>query len=97
MGHLTNQYEVAAVHAYVAKAVPVLEKIKDVEGAYPKTLPVSQVGTPPILLRTNAGYGYGSDGKKFSFSYSDPTDMLDEGDQFDSTTQKWSHTYDWLD
>jgi hypothetical protein len=90
-GRFTNQYEIAAVHAYVAKAIPVLEKIRDAKGSYPKTLPVSQLGNPPILLRTKTGFGYNSDGKEFGFYYSNPADMFGEGDRFNSSTREWSH------
>ena len=79
-----------AVVAYVARAVPILDEIKDQKGAYPTTIPIATLGEPPELLRK---YGsYSSDGNGYRFEYIDEPDGWAGGIgflEFNSTERRW--------
>jgi hypothetical protein len=89
-GSLIDRWKVDAVISYVARAVPVLDQIKQKEGSYPSKLPVDILGEPPELLRDDGGYD--SMGSTFNFEYVDEPAGWAGGEgalKFDSTTRKW--------
>ena len=62
-----NRWKVDAVESYVANAVPILDQIKQKQGAYPTNLPTELLGEPPELLRD---YGdYSATPSSFRFEY----------------------------
>ena len=89
-GCLINNWKVDAVDSYVARAVPVLDRIKHEEGLYPSKLPVHLLGEPPELLRN---YGsYDANGSTFKFEYLNEPAEWAGGEgliEFDSATRKW--------
>lgn len=89
-GNAINRWKVDAVEAYVARAVPVLDQIKQKDGTYPSKLPTDVLGEPPELLRL---YGdYKATGPTFRFEYEDePAGWAGgEGDLiFNSSSRKW--------
>jgi hypothetical protein len=89
-GSLINSWKVDAVERYVARAVPVLDGIKQKEGSYPATLPTDLLGAPPELLRR---YGdYTSTGSTFRFEYDDDPAEWAGGPgpvTFDSASREW--------
>ncbi len=89
-GGLIDRWKVDAVENYVARAVPLLDQIKQKEGAYPPELPVDRLGEPPELLRN---YGsYDANGSTFKFEYLNEPAEWAGGEgliEFDSATRKW--------
>jgi len=90
-GGLLDRWKVDAVVSYVARAVPVLDQIKQKEGSYPTRLPIDILGEPPELLQK---YGsYDATGSTFRFEYvNEPAEWAGgEGAiDFNSTTRKWA-------
>ena len=90
VGREINCWKVASTESYVARAVPVLDKIKARDGAYPATLPVLVLGEPPELLRSDGDYS--SNGTEFRFEYVDEPAGWAGGEgllEFDSSNRKW--------
>ncbi len=91
-GGWINQYKVNAVEEYVARAVPILDQIKEKQGAYPDKLPTGILGEPPELLRD---YGrYTATRSSFYIEYIDePAESAISGgpNEFDSDTRKWEY------
>jgi hypothetical protein len=88
-----NRWKVDSVESYVARAVPVLDQIKQKEGDYPTNLPTDLLGEPPELLRDD-GY-YSATPSSFCFEYVDEPAGWAGGDgalEFDNTNREW--TYD---
>ncbi len=89
-GDLINKWKLDAVTSYVARAVPVLDRIKQKEGSYPSKLPLDLLGKPPELLRE---YGdYSATGSTFCFEYTDEPAGWAGGEgfiKFDSVGRKW--------
>jgi hypothetical protein len=89
-GVWTNQWKVDAVESYVARATPVLDEIKQKEGAYPTNLPTRLLGYPPQLLRD---YGdYSATPTSFRFEYVDEPAEWAGGEgliEFDNTNREW--------
>jgi hypothetical protein len=85
-----NRWKVDAVESYVARAVPILDQIKQKEGAYPANLPTDLLGEPPELLRD---YGdYSATRSSFRFEYVDePAEWAGgEGEiEFDNVNREW--------
>jgi len=85
-----NRWRVDAVESYVARAVPILDQIKQKEGAYPTNLPTALLGEPPELLRD---YGdYSADRSSFRFEYIDEPAEWAGGEgmiEFDNTNLEW--------
>lgn len=90
-GPLLNQWKVDAVESYVARAVPILDQIKQKQGAYPTNLPTELLGEPPELLRD---YGdYSATSSTFRFEYvDDPAEWAGGAGliEFDNTNREWS-------
>lgn len=89
-GDLINRRKVDAVNAYVARAVPVLDRIKQERGTYPQKLPVDLLGEPPELLRDYGDYTTTAAG--FSFEYVDEPAEWAGGEgaiKFDSVGLQW--------
>jgi hypothetical protein len=85
-----NRWKVDAVESYVARAVPVLDRIKQKEGAYPAKLPTDILGEPPELLRDD-GY-YLATPSSFRFEYVDEPAGWAGGEgalQFDNVYHEW--------
>lgn len=94
-GPLLNRWEVDAVESYVARSVPILDQIKQKQGAYPTNLPTELLGEPPRLLRDD-GY-YSATPSSFRFEYVDePAGWAgDDGAvEFDSVKRQWTNDYD---
>jgi hypothetical protein len=91
-GSEINRWKVDAVDRYVARAVPVLDDIKQKNGSYPSKLPIDVLGELPELLRD---YGdYSSTGATFRFEYVDePAGWAGDGGaiEFDSSTRTWGY------
>lgn len=90
IGIWINRWKVNAVETYVARAVPVLDQIKQKEGTYPTNLPTEILGEPPELLRDD-GY-YSATQSSFRFEYVDePAGWAgDEGAlEFDNVYREW--------
>ena len=90
VGSELNSWEVDSTLSYVARAVPVLDKMKAQDGSYPRSLPVSELGEPPYLLKN---YGnYSSNGSGFRFEYEDEPASWAGGEGpvvFDSSDREW--------
>lgn len=89
-GNLLNQWKVASVENYVARALPILDRMKSRNGSYPTVLPVDVLGQPPFLLREDGEYR--SDGTKFYFVYIDEPAGWAGGPgalRFDSVKREW--------
>lgn len=90
-GGLINRWRVDAVCTYVARAVPVLDRIKHEQGSYPSKLPVDLLGEPPELLRN---YGdYTATPYTFRFEYVDELAGWAGGEGvivFDSVGREWA-------
>ena len=86
-----NQRKVDDVESYVAMAVPVLDRIKQKQGAYPTKLPTELLGEPPELLRD---YGdYSATPSSFRFEYVDEPAEWAGGVgliEFNNTNREWS-------
>lgn len=85
-----NRWKVDAVESYVARAVPILDQIKQKEGTYPTNLPTELLGEPPELLRDD-GY-YSATQSSFRFEYVDePAGWAgDDGAiEFDNVNREW--------
>lgn len=88
-GGWLNCWKVDAVESYVARAVPVLDQIKQKEGAYPTNLPIERLGEPPELLRDYGDYS----ATRFSFRF----EYVDEPAwwagsyalEFDNVNREW--------
>lgn len=89
-GSWFNSCKVDAVESYVARAVPVLDQIKQKEGAYPAKLPTDILGEPPELLRD---YGdYSATRSSFCFEYVDePAEWAGGAGaiKFDNVDREW--------
>jgi hypothetical protein len=90
-GSLLNKWKVDAVWTYVARAVPVLDRIKQEKGSYPSKLPVDLLGEEPELLRY---YGdYTATPSTFRFEYVDEPAEWAGGEgliEFDNVGRKWT-------
>jgi hypothetical protein len=89
-GICINRWKVNAVESYVTRAVPVLDRIKQKEGAYPTNLPTDLLGEPPELLRDDGCYSATT--SSFRFVYVDePAGWAgDEGTlEFDNINRGW--------
>jgi hypothetical protein len=89
---LEDRWENNAVRDYVARATPVLDKIKSQTGSYPSSLPVLALGEPPDLLKMYGGYS--SDGQHFRFEYvDDPAGWAgaDGALIFESSDRRWKY------
>jgi len=90
-GELINRWKVNDVDSYVARAVPVLDRIKHEQGAYPAKLPIDLLGEPPELLRY---YGdYTATPTTFCFEYVDEPAGWAGGEgliKFNSVGRKWT-------
>jgi hypothetical protein len=89
-GDYLNRMKVDAVESYVARAVPILDQIKQKEGAYPTNLPTAILGEPPELLRDD-GY-YSATRTSFCFEYVDePAEWAGGAGaiEFDNTNREW--------
>jgi hypothetical protein len=85
-----NRCKVDAVDSYVKRAVPVLDQIKQKEGAYPTNLPTYILGDPPELLRDD-GY-YAATRSSFRFEYVDEPAGWAGGEgalEFDNVNRDW--------
>ena len=90
MGIWINRSKVNAVESYVARAAPILDQIKEKEGAYPTNLPIELLGEPPELLRDD-GY-YSATASSFCFEYVDEPAEWAGGEgalRFDNTNREW--------
>jgi hypothetical protein len=89
-GDLIDRWKIDAVDAYVTRAVPILDKMKNNSGAYPATLPVAVFGEPPSLLRDYGTYTAAKD--TFRFEYVDEPAGWAGGEgalKFESSTRRW--------
>ena len=89
-GSWINRWKVDAVESYVARAAPILDQIKQKEGAYPTNLPVDILGEPPELLRDD-GY-YSATQSSFRFEYVDEPAGWAGGEgalEFDNVNREW--------
>jgi len=85
-----NRWKVDAVESYVTRAVPILDQIKQKEGAYPTNLPTGLLGEPPELLRDD-GY-YSATKSSFCFEYVDEPVGWAGGEgalEFDNINREW--------
>jgi hypothetical protein len=90
-GNWLNCWKVNDVENYVARAVAILDQIKQKEGTYPTNLPTNLLGEPPELLRD---YGnYSATKSSFCFEYLDePAGWAgDSPFEFDSTNREWKN------
>jgi hypothetical protein len=94
-GREVNLWEISSARAYVERAVPLLEAAKSRDGAYPKDLPIAELGWPPILLWGRGGYT--SNGKTFYFGYDNPADWLCNHYSYSSLSREWKFDDSWLD
>ena len=85
VGKATGVYQIRTAREYVARAVPILDEIKEREGSYPQKLPEA-LGKPPRLLRDP--YGYTSRGDTFQFTYGDIQGLMG-GYKFNSKKRQW--------
>jgi hypothetical protein len=90
-----NLWEISSARAYVARAVPLLEAAKLRDGTYPSSLPIADLGAPPILLAGPKAYI--SDGRTFSFGYDNPADWLVTYYSYSSSSHEWVKDDSWLD
>jgi len=89
-GSWINRWKVDAVEIYVARAVPVLDQIKQKKGAYPAKLPTDILGEPPELLRDDGDYS--ATRSSFCFEYVDEPAEWAGGEgaiEFDNTNREW--------
>lgn len=89
-GDWINRWKVNAVESYVARAVPVLDQIKQKEGAYPTNLPINLLGEPPELLKYNGDYSATT--SSFRFEYVDePAEWAGGAGaiEFDNLNREW--------
>lgn len=94
-GAWLNRCKVDAVESYVARAVPILDQIKQQRGAYPTNLPVDLLGEPPELLRDD-GY-YSATSSSFQFEYVDEPAGWAGGEgalEFDNINRVWREDTD---
>ena len=91
-GAWINRWKVDAVESYVARAVPILDQIKQKQGAYPTNLPTELLGEPPELLRADGSYS--ATPSSFRFEYVDEPAGWAGGDgaiEFDNTNREWRY------
>jgi hypothetical protein len=91
-GGWINRWKIDAVESYVARAVPILDQIKQKEGAYPTNLPTDVLGEPPELLRDDGCYS--ATPSSFRFEYVDePAGWAGDGGalEFDSASREWRY------